>query len=109
MSFQKGVSGNPTGRPKGSINLVTKSVREILTDCHALNFEQILLQMDKMTLRERLQFNRDILPYIAPKLSNIQIKEDAMSYDEMVAHYQLTETIKLLSTDELIDILERDK
>ena len=47
MKYVKGESGNPKGRPKGSINLVTKSVREILTDCHALNFEQILLQMEK--------------------------------------------------------------
>ena len=105
MKYVKGESGNPKGRPKGSINLVTKSVREILTDCHALNFEHILSQMDKMTLRERLQFNRDILPYVTPKLASLQIKEDALTYDELVQEYQLKESIKLLSTEDLKSLL----
>ena len=108
MRFQKGVSGNVNGRPKGALNKSTLSVRDLLSKAHAMNFEAIVQQIDEMTLKERLQFNRDILPYIAPKLSTVQIQEDAMTYDELVEEYQLKESIKLLSTEDLKNLLDTD-
>ena len=105
MKFQKGISGNPNGRPKGALNKTTLSVRDILSKAHAKNFESIMLQIDEMTLKERLQFNRDILPYIAPKLQSLEVNESAMTYDELVTEYQLRESLKLMSTDELINLL----
>lgn len=105
MKFQKGVSGNKLGRPKGALNKTTISVRDILSKAHAKNFESIMLQIDEMTLKERLQFNRDILPYIAPKLQSLEVNESAMTYDELVTEYQLRESLKLMSTDELINLL----
>lgn len=109
MRFQKGVSGNPKGRKKGALNKSTNQVRDILTKAHANNFDLIMQQINEMTLKERLQFNRDILPYIAPKLSNIAIKEDAMTYDEMVQDLQIRESLKTLSTDELLNLLKEEK
>lgn len=109
MKYKKGVSGNPNGRPKGALNKSTNQVRDILTKAHANNFDLIMQQINEMTLKERLQFNRDILPYIAPKLSNIAIKEDAMTYDEMVQDLQIRESLKTLSTDELLKLLKEEK
>lgn len=109
MKYKKGVSGNPNGRPKGALNKSTNQVRDILTKAHANNFDLIMQQINEMTLKERLQFNRDILPYIAPKLSNIAIKEDAMTYDEMVQDLQIRESLKTLSTDELLNLLKEEK
>ena len=109
MRYKKGVSGNPNGRPKGALNKSTNQVRDILTKAHANNFDLIMQQIDEMSLKERLQFNRDILPYIAPKLSNIAIKEDAMTYDEMVQDLQMRESLKTLSTDELLKLLKEEK
>ena len=106
MKFQKGISGNPNGRPKGALNKTTLSVRDILSKAHAKNFESIMLQIDEMTLKERLQFNRDILPYIAPKLQTISVNESSMTYDELVDEYQLRESLKLMSTDDLIKMLK---
>ena len=109
MRYKKGVSGNPNGRPKGALNKSTNQVRDILTKAHANNFDLIMQQIDEMSLKERLQFNRDILPYIAPKLSNIAIKEDTMTYDEMVQDLQMRESLKTLSTDELLKLLKEEK
>lgn len=109
MKFKKGVSGNVKGRPLGALNKSTNQVRDILTKAHANNFDLIMQQIDEMTLKERLQFNRDILPYIAPKLSNIAIKEDTMTYDEILQDIQMRESLKTLSTDELLKLLKEEK
>jgi hypothetical protein len=41
MPFTKGNSGNPLGRPKGSLNHSTKEAREFLS--HSINSYKIIL------------------------------------------------------------------
>jgi len=39
-------------------------------------------------------------------LSAIEVTDNNMSYDELAQYYQLKESVKLLSTDELIKLLD---
>jgi len=103
--YAKGHSGNLKGRPKGSVNKTTLELRDKLNNLHEKNFEYILKEIDSLTMRQRLQLNKDILPYISPKLSSIEVTDNKMSYDELCQEYQLKESVKLLSSDELIKLL----
>ena len=103
--YAKGHSGNLKGRPKGSVNKTTLELRDKLNNLHEKNFEYILKEIDSLTIRQRLQLNKDILPYISPKLSSIEVTDNNMSYDELCQEYQLKESVKLLSSDELIKLL----
>jgi hypothetical protein len=103
--YSKGHSGNLKGRPKGSVNKTTLELRDKLNNLHEKNFEYILKEIDSLTMRQRLQLNKDILPYISPKLSSIEVTDNNMSYDELCQEYQLKESVKLLSSDELIKLL----
>lgn len=103
--YAKGHSGNLKGRPKGSVNKTTLELRDKLNNLHEKNFEYILKEIDSLTMRQRLQLNKDILPYISPKLSSIEVTDNNMSYDELCQQYQLKESVKLLSSDELIKLL----
>ena len=103
--YAKGESGNLRGRPKGSVNKTTLELRDKLNNLHQKNFEYILKEIDSLTMRQRLQLNKDILPYISPKLSSIEVTDNNMSYDELCQQYQLKESVKLLSSDELIKLL----
>ena len=103
--YTKGHSGNLKGRPKGSVNKTTLELRDKLNNLHEKNFEYILKEIDSLTMRQRLQLNKDILPYISPKLSSIEVTDNNMSYDELCQQYQLKESVKLLSSDELIKLL----
>ena len=103
--YSKGHSGNLKGRPKGSVNKTTLELRDKLNNLHQKNFEYILKEIDSLTMRQRLQLNKDILPYISPKLSSIEVTDNNMSYDELCQEYQLKESVKLLSSDELIKLL----
>lgn len=103
--YAKGQSGNLRGRPKGSVNKTTLELRDKLNNLHQKNYEYILKEIDNLTMRQRLQLNKDLLPYISPKLSAIEVTDNNMSYDELAQYYQLKESVKLLSSAELIDIL----
>jgi len=104
--YAKGESGNRRGRPKGSVNKTTLELRDKLNNLHQKNYEYILNEIDNLTMRQRLQLNKDLLPYISPKLSAIEVTDNNMSYDELAQYYQLKESVKLLSTDELIKLLD---
>jgi hypothetical protein len=93
------------GGPKGCVNKTTLELRDKLNNLHEKNFEYILKEIDSLTMRQRLQLNKDILPYISPKLSSIEVTDNNMSYDELCQEYQLKESVKLLSSDELIKLL----
>jgi hypothetical protein len=103
--YAKGESGNLRGRPKGSVNKTTLELRDKLNNLHQKNYEYILKEIDNLTMRQRLQLNKDLLPYISPKLSAIEVTDNNMSYDELAQYYQLKESVKLLSSAELIEIL----
>ena len=103
--YAKGESGNLRGRPKGSVNKTTLELRDKLNNLHQKNYEYILKEIDNLTMRQRLQLNKDLLPYISPKLSAIEVTDNNMSYDELAEYYQLKESVKLLSSAELIEIL----
>ena len=103
--YAKGESGNLRGRPKGSVNKTTLELRDKLNNLHQKNYEYILKEIDNLTMRQRLQLNKDLLPYISPKLSAIEVTDNNMTYDELAQYYQLKESVKLLSSSELIEIL----
>jgi len=104
--YAKGESGNRRGRPKGSVNKTTLELRDKLNNLHQKNYEYILNEIDNLTMRQRLQLNKDLLPYISPKLSAIEVTDNNMSYEELAQYYQLKESVKLLSTDDLMKLLD---
>ena len=46
MPFKKGTSGNPIGRPKGSLSTTTKLIREHISQ--AINGNKIMEMLDKI-------------------------------------------------------------
>jgi hypothetical protein len=76
MAFQKGISGNPQGRPKGTANKVSMQLREMITDFLENNFEQIQKDFKKLQPREKAKVYCDLLQYGLPKLQAIQIETE---------------------------------
>jgi hypothetical protein len=109
MPFTKNdININYAGRKKGALNKTTITLREKVEKLHHENLDAILLQMSNLSLKERLQLNRDLLPFILPKYATIH-EVDAPSFTELLQEYQLNESIKLLSVDELRDLLEKSE
>jgi len=95
---------NYAGRKKGVLNKCTANLREKIHLLHTENLDALLKDACNLTIKERLQLNRDLLPFILPKYATIH-EVDAPSFAELLKEHQLNESIKLLSTDELRELL----
>ena len=66
MPFKKGTSGNPIGRPKGSVSTTTKLIREHISQ--AIEGNKIMEMLDKIeSPTEYINAISKLLPYAVGK------------------------------------------
>ena len=96
MPQPKGKTGNPNGRPKGSPNKTTQSVREWLKKLIDDNREQIKKDLAALEPKERLQMLEKFMQYTVPKMQSVEAKidVDSLSDDQLnKLIYELTKGI----------------
>ena len=69
---------NRNGRPKQRTQ-TNKELKELLTQMLQVYLDELSTQSDQLTLRDKLNFSRYILPYILPKLNNVTLTENQNS------------------------------
>lgn len=82
MAQQKGHTGNPNGRPKGTPNKATLSLREFIANIIDENREQIAADLKKLTPKERLIIVEKLIQYIIPKQKEIEFSGSIQKPDE---------------------------
>jgi hypothetical protein len=65
---------NRNGRPKQRTQ-TNKELKELLTQMLQGYLDELNTQSDQLTLRDKLNFSRYVLPYILPKLNNVTLTE----------------------------------
>jgi hypothetical protein len=88
MAFQKGESGNPYGRKKGSLNRTTKELREMIQEVIHSNFSKTKISKDlkQLTPKFRLEFDFKLLEFILPKPISTVIEDEKTSHSDFVAN-----------------------
>lgn len=74
--FQKGISGNPNGRPVGSLNRSTTDLRVQVGNFLTSNWAKVQEKFDSLEPREQLIFLERLLKYSIPQMSTISAKID---------------------------------
>ena len=95
MPFKKGTSGNPIGRPKGSVSTTTKLIREHISQ--AIDGNKIKEMLDKIdSPTEYINAISKLLPYSIGKVK---------SYEEIEEFEPMDIKITFVDTDGV----EKDK
>jgi hypothetical protein len=76
MAFEKGISGNPEGRPKGAVNRTSQQLREMISGFLEENFEKVVSDFGELKPKDRVKLYCDLLQYGLPRLQAVQIETE---------------------------------
>lgn len=76
MPFEKGISGNPEGRPRGAVNRTSTQLREMIADFLENNFEKVVQDFSELNAKDRVKLYCDLLQYGLPRLQAVQIETE---------------------------------
>ena len=89
MPFKKGTSGNPIGRPKGSVSATTKLIREHISQ--AIDGNKIMEMLDKIeNPTEYISAISKLLPYSIGKVK---------AYEEIEEREPISININFVDTE----------
>ncbi len=76
MAFEKGISGNPDGRPRGAVNRTSSQLREMIAGFLETNFDRVQADFLELKPRDRVKLYCDLLQYGLPRLQAVQLETD---------------------------------
>jgi hypothetical protein len=74
--FEPGVSGNPNGRPKGTLNRATKQVREAYQNLVEMNLDNMTMWLSQVAAEnpeKAMQLMLQLSEFIIPKLARTEL------------------------------------
>jgi len=80
MPFQKGQSGNPSGRPKGTGNKTTEEIRAAFRDLTEANIDKVQGWLDQVAAEDpnsALDKFLKLAEYVLPKLARVETTHEA--------------------------------
>lgn len=73
MTFVKGQSGNPTGRPRGATNKSTRIISERLKSIIEDNMDKLDEDLANMNSTERVKAMTALMQYVLPKQQSVNL------------------------------------
>lgn len=74
--FKRGQSGNPKGRPRGSMTEKTRYIREWLVSLIGSNAQSMAENFKNLPSKEKWRVITQLMPYVLPKQTEARVKAD---------------------------------
>ncbi len=87
MAFEKGVSGNPNGRPAGSTNKSTQAIREIVHGIVDNQISKIETELNSLSGKEYISAITGLMEFVLPKLSRTDLKSADDGVKQIIVTY----------------------
>lgn len=83
--FKKGQSGNPQGRPKGSKNMTTNEVKNLVLSVMKKDFSHMRISQDlnKLNADQRLNFFLRLVRLVLPKEQEFKIDYEKLTPEQL--------------------------
>ena len=70
----KGITNNPNGRPKGSINKSTAEIRELVTTLFEERYKDFIQALDDLEPKEKVDAYFKLMGFILPRQRDVDLK-----------------------------------
>ena len=104
--YQKGQSGNPNGRPKGSTNEKTAYIRDWVISVIGSNGQRLAQNFQRLSRKEQWRVITQLLPYVLPR------QHEAIVDTSIDANMQVTTpdpiTIRFVASKEDLEAIEKE-
>jgi hypothetical protein len=79
--FQKGISGNPNGRPKALDTKERKRLKEIMILMFERNLNELEKHESQLSIKDRIELLKIMSPFIMPRLQTIYLEPEDNNED----------------------------
>jgi hypothetical protein len=100
MAQKKGHTGNPKGRPKGTPNKLTSTVREWIAELIDSNRDQVEKDLKALKPIERVQMIERLMQYVVPKQQAVSAAIDFSQLTDSQLDEVVNRLTKGISYDE---------
>jgi hypothetical protein len=101
MAPKKGQTNNPKGRPKGTPNKVTSSLRDWIIELIDGNRNEVEKDLKKMEPKDRLIILERLIQYVVPKQQSFSIEA------QIQAEYEQLKKLLEAAPDEVVERLAK--